>query len=175
MNQLDKCEQRLVACGWYPGRKVDVRLVLQELSDAGFSIEPVIMEFLQEFSGLRVCYPSAFPDVDDILVIDASAALATLDRLDVRWYERGISEKLVPVGLAFYEHMTVLLGASGKLYCVFDDTVLCLGSDPRAGMAALCTGDYRKLESFQLRELWPRADPTQGERGNEMCGGAVIK
>ncbi|MBB1153083.1 SUKH-3 domain-containing protein [Amycolatopsis dendrobii] len=114
--------------GWTPGRAVDISDDVRALERAGIGIFPGAIEFLREYSGIKVRWnrSSGFPDD-----LEVSAARSR-ESLDPRWvaiYAERAGTALVPVGEANRGYLVVLVGEDGRWFGGFDDAFGELGDD----------------------------------------------
>jgi hypothetical protein len=105
--------------GWYPNRRVDITKDLTALEQKGYSVFEVVIEFLQEYSGLTVNFDH-HGDPDEAW-FSGSRACNLMAPPWVEDYSRRAGVRLLPVGAVFDEHLTLLIGADGSWYGGFDD------------------------------------------------------
>lgn len=135
----DATQAILQQAGWHSGRQIDVSAMVDALAAEGYTITPVVVDFLTEFGGLKVVFPNPrAPQLEDQFHLQPDRAARGVTRERVETYEERVGEPLVTIGENY--DMVLLLSASGKMYGGFDDLLYRLGNDPAEGLTSLCTG-----------------------------------
>lgn len=113
--------------GWYKGREIEIRHIVQFLKERGFEVYPAVKNFLEEYGMLNIKSPTYvtneyiekynFPEYDEHST-DVYYALG--DAGDVTYaeqYEYYAKEKLVIVGSIANGNLQLMISESGKVYC----------------------------------------------------------
>lgn len=108
--------------GWFPGRRVSVDQMIQELTGSDHDVVPPAADFLAEFSGLII----RSSDGSRSLRIDGLAAASHADPAWCRAYANAIGRRMTPVGE--YSHMTLLIDGDGEFWAGFDAEYGFMGS-----------------------------------------------
>ena len=101
--------------GWYPGRSVDVTDDLKALVAEGYEMSAAAVEFLRQYSHLRILEPNNL----NPLLIDGVLAARNADPAWCEAYSGAIGSPLLPVGE--YSHMTLMIDPEGGLWGGFDN------------------------------------------------------
>ncbi|MCE3605158.1 SUKH-3 domain-containing protein [Massilia sp. P8910] len=124
--------------GWTEHRAADPAPFLACLVAEGYALFPIVRPFLQRFGGLGGDMPAyrvagAFDRID----FQPAHAISCTCRAQVTEYEARVHEKLVPIGMAYNRHMTLLLSQSGRLFGGYDDFLCLIGNDVPEAMTNL--------------------------------------
>lgn len=139
----DVVRNALQAAGWTPGREADPGDDLSALSEAGYSPWPELIAFLREFTGLRLSFIRG--GVEDSAWFSASRACASLPSAWVRDWEARAGSRLVPVGNAYRDHLTLLAAADGRFFGTYDEFMTFLGNSPYTMIDSLI---HQKMEQI---------------------------
>ncbi|MDQ1834242.1 SUKH-3 domain-containing protein [Massilia scottii] len=124
--------------GWTEHRAVDPAPFLACLVADGYELFPAARRFFQRFGGLGGDMPAyrVAGAVDRIDFHPAHAIRCTC-RQQVSAYEARVHEKLVVIGMAYNEHMTLLLSDGGRILGGYDDFLCLIGNDVHDGISNL--------------------------------------
>jgi len=117
----------LEKAGWYEGRCIDIKKMLELLKERGFEIFPPVINFLNEFGNLHLQTPTYHCEETIVKYGFPRFHKHTTDVIDkmgdagnrrmVVPYEDIAGENLVIVGLIHNRHLALMIGESGKVYC----------------------------------------------------------
>lgn len=127
--------QKLEQAGWRKGRRVDVTPKLALMAQAGAPITPEMIEFLQEFDGLRLTYSNG----DCLFDFRTFPHDFTPERCAMR--NGLLGEYVVLLGSFRNDNYLVALSESGKV-CAYNpeiDFVHQLGQTPAEGLEFILT------------------------------------
>lgn len=117
----------LKKAGWYEGRKIEIRDIIEFLESKGCYVHEKARKFMEEFGMLNIKTPTSESEEDikkynlsryekhttDIYRVFRGA----FDSEYPEQFEDYIEEKLVVVGELFNENLNLMIAGSGKLYC----------------------------------------------------------
>ena len=132
--------QKLRQSGWTPDRRVDTAPDFRAFEKEGYPTFPVVTEFVRQCSGLRIPIDHGGPDE---IWFSAERACGLLHRAWTEDYSRRAGTGLVPVGAAYREHLTLLVGENGNWFGGYDDEFGLLGEDVLSALDNLILdGDF---------------------------------
>ncbi len=132
--------QALHRSGWTPTRSVDVYLEVSALREDGYTVIPAAAEdFLRQFGGLTLCFMR--DGTPDTVKLGTRIVLGQLcaERVQEEYAAR-TGTALIPIGVAFSEHMSLLLDERGRMFGGYDDLLLHLGDTPVLGLEEIVSG-----------------------------------
>lgn len=112
--------------GWWPGRAVDVNVIVHEMDSVGFDISTSALRFLTAFSGLRIEHPPSIILNDQKMwswtAFEPNRVCTERDsRIAIRCAEI-VGESLCPVGVNSF-HMTIYISSSIRFFAGMDSAV----------------------------------------------------
>lgn len=131
----------LRAAGWDSNRRLDTAPVIAAMTREGYTVFPVVNDFLATFGNLSLSYPHyRNPTLTDRCHFDAALAAQNVFTEHVSYWSDRIGAPLCPVGEAFNDHMTVLMAQNGAVYGGFEETLVKLGNSGYEALNTLCEG-----------------------------------
>jgi hypothetical protein len=130
----------LRTAGWREGRKAKVKEMMQALGSAGYLPHAAAEDFLNTFGGLELEVPDAVPPAAEDWHFRADLAAEEISRASIRRYEARLETTLCPIGQAFRDHMTLMMGADGAVYGAYDQPVWRIGASGHDAIEHLCNG-----------------------------------
>ncbi|MBV9791035.1 MAG: SUKH-3 domain-containing protein [Chloroflexi bacterium] len=124
----DATKHQLRRAGWNPTRSVSTTHVIRSLEAEGFTVFPVVREFLQHFGNLIFKERHGFFHTEITFHFDAQDAADGIFRERVEDYAELLHVPLCPIGRA--SHATLMMDPNGAIYGGFDDGLLLWGHTP---------------------------------------------
>ena len=116
-----------------------MRPLERALEEDGYSVFPVVSEFLAEFGNLSIRYLYK-PNSEDRLHFDAAAAAAVIFHERVSQYMELLGTPLCVIGEYYTDHYTLLMDPTGKVYGAFDEVMNLLGGSGREAIENIISG-----------------------------------
>lgn len=119
----------LLNAGWFQGRKINVDMWIEELTNEGYELFPYAIELLEEIGGLilkpeRIKYGFDYPGDADFNAYDVASG--EFDRIE--FFENVTNEELFPLGMV-YGQWLLYVAKSRKIYMGDMNKVFLLGND----------------------------------------------
>ena len=130
-----KTIEALSEAGWFRGRKVGRAQIEELVCSLGFSPTAQQIDFLDEYSGLRVVFSQG--GQLDCFWVDLEEAVRQTFSEWVKEYSERAGESLIPVGYSNSDHLLLLVGSDGSLFGGFDDLFERLGVGTDAGLDSI--------------------------------------
>jgi hypothetical protein len=132
-------ENLLLKAGWYKGRKIDVGLFRQSLKEDGFTLIPIVEEFLREFGGLRIFFDKLSGQKESFH-FDAQKAT---EGVHPAWAQKNYADRLnnktlCIIGEGYSDHLTLMMDINGKVYGGYDDILIFIAENGRDAIEAIC-------------------------------------
>ena len=125
------------------GRAQEISAVRALLESRGFMVSRQVESFLSEFNGRTIRFTrNGHPDS---IAFNAERANGAADPEWIAYYEGRTRTRLVPIGLANHEHLTLLQASEGGFYGAFDEFLCALGSDVAEMLDNLLNQDREPL------------------------------
>jgi len=126
----EKALHFLTEAGWDSSLCRDTASYTDLLEKEGYTINNHVVEFLQRFGGLDCALPAfRVPNEFDRLRFDPIYACNGIYRERVEVYEQRTGESLVVVGVAYSDHLTLMISATGRVFGAYDDYLAKLGNN----------------------------------------------
>jgi hypothetical protein len=122
--------------GWREDRKVDQSLIVDSIHEEGYLILPRVIEFLQEFWGLKILFENKKNGLknDDInFSFEEATHLEVPERVNGE-YSKRTGKELCLIGSVYREYMVLVMANDGSVYGGYD-SFLCKIAD--TGMDAI--------------------------------------
>jgi hypothetical protein len=133
MKFSNDAENLLAKAGWHEGRAVNVSSIEESLIARGYSIAPVVHEFLQEFGGLRLKFPyDRNKGTMGLMSFNAGDAGKGLTEKVKAAYERAVGAPLCVIGMESQD--LLMMDTQGKVYSAFEQYLELIGE---SGMDAI--------------------------------------
>ncbi|MER5784061.1 SUKH-3 domain-containing protein [Streptomyces mobaraensis] len=148
----EEIERRLAAAGWEPGRDMGseadelVSAAAASMAESGYEVEPfpAAVDFIHEFSFLRVPFPGFDPEQDyvtfTIRYVDEGFAESISELAD--WLEC----PLFPVAFVNNDRAMALVDPRGRFFLSHWSGDYYLGEERYEVLSCLFTGRHRELE-----------------------------
>lgn len=135
MNFSSEVLKQLKKAGWYEGRKKDISKYVSFLERNGNSVHQTVKNFLEEFGGLDVKYPTRFanniiqrPSQESLYINPKSADQCHyIDGGGLDDYNEFIKKKLCAIGTARTGDTLLLMDDEGNIYACEDTAVFYAG------------------------------------------------
>lgn len=151
MNMTDDTKIILLQAGCYPSRSVDIQPYVDGLHSEGYVVHDAARRFLSEFGGLTIHHPAfRLREQESTTHFCAVEAAGEVWQERVALYEQAVHDELVVVGAAFNGYLTLLVGASGKVYGAYDTYLTCLGDDAYSAIDNICLGVRTEQIPFNI-------------------------
>lgn len=126
--------------GWQPRRSIITLAYRLRLFTEGYSWFPAVEQFLQEFGGLQIKFPTEHGS--DTLHFNASQAASGVysDWALNNYAQRIGNGKLSVIGQAYSDHMTLYMTNTGEVYGGFDDFLCFIAESGKAAIEVICQG-----------------------------------
>jgi hypothetical protein len=131
----DRVSEALRLAGWTSDRHVSITDELAALEGQGHPVFPVLVEFLESYSGLSLAVDH--DDRQDAIRFSAARACAGIGTAWVLDYSARERVRLAPVGECYRQHLTLLLGEDGRVYGGYDNEFGRMGDTVLAALANL--------------------------------------
>ncbi|WP_400192965.1 SUKH-3 domain-containing protein [Hymenobacter sp. B81] len=131
----------LAAAGWHPGRSIITLYYRLSLWLAGYPWLLAVEQFLREYGGLRLTFPSKSARTDT-LHLNPNQAAAGRDACWIREnYARRLGNHLLcPIGEAYTDHLILFMDDAGKVYGGYDEFLCFIADSGAAALEAICQG-----------------------------------
>lgn len=113
--------------GWSQVRNVDIGNDLAALTREGIPRFEAVADFLRAYSGLIINFDRA--GESDEIWFSGQRAASLIATAWVEDYSKRSGVQLAPVGAAYREHLTLLIGEDGSWYGGYDDEFGSIGSN----------------------------------------------
>ncbi|WP_154814481.1 SUKH-3 domain-containing protein [Actinophytocola xinjiangensis] len=117
----------LLEANWSPDRRVDIVEDLNAFRIDGFPVFPVVVDFLQRYSGIVIHFDRA--GYRDVLSFSGKGAGGAIEADRVEIYSRRAGVLLAPVGEAYGGHLILMIGEDGSWYGGYDNEFGSLGGN----------------------------------------------
>ena len=138
----------LTAAGWHPGRSVGPKSVREQYVAGGFDPPPCVLEFMDEFGGLKFDIPH--PKLGPAVRYPCWFLLRFAVEYDREWiadWERIAGTELTPLGLAGSGPFAVCMASDDRVFQAYENIVQHVGID---GVDAI-NGYLRQREPIWTR------------------------
>jgi SUKH-3 immunity protein len=134
----EKTLSLLYASGWSYNRNVDISNDLQTLRNEGYTIFPVIIDFLEQFSGLQIDIPNPIvPNIKRTLDFRISSAMRGIRQRTVDAYGDGLDRVLCLIGVD-NDSIHFTMDGEGKVYGLYDRMILFIGNSDEEAIENCC-------------------------------------
>jgi len=147
MNVSKNISDALKKSGWHPQRKVNADEIVSVLSEEGYSLNELEVDFFENFAFLEIEHPAFRVEGQfDRMHLNPIEACANIYRERVETYENRTGESLVVIGEIYSGHLTLMLSHSGKVYGGYDNFLTLLGESFEAALENI----FNKRESNEI-------------------------
>lgn len=135
----------LIDAGWVENRKVDINNDVKLLKAEGYHVSTNVVNFLEEFSGLRIKHPHhEKPEIIDEFHFIITEIVQNTYYNWIEEYSQRIQKKVCVIGEAYRGYMALMMCNKGAVYGGCDDILFKIGISGADAIEALCQG--RELE-----------------------------
>jgi hypothetical protein len=145
--------------GWFPGRRIDVTRYARAYERQGLPVFAPALEFFAEFGDLCVRYHE--PEVLEVVPGSDTATVLTFDAdhwvlrstpdAVAHYFESEWHRRLVPIGTAFSDNMTLLMDAEGWVIAAHHPEFWVMGETGIHALNTFYADTYPTLEDWRAR------------------------
>lgn len=134
--------QVLKKSGWYEGRQLQTKYVIDIIKKEGYGVLDKVVDFLREYGDLVLFFLNKKNGISNDTIdfnFKKAMQLEFIERIEV--YEERVGKKLCIVGTAYREHLILLMSEDGFVYGASDD-FLCFFSNTGEGAIESIVMDF---------------------------------
>jgi len=139
----ESAKATLRSAGWFPGRAVDIGSYVKSWAGRGIVVNRNAENLCREFGGLKIIHPPhvnvGSEEYSDFTNLDPVCAVDGISDTPLKEYSKIAGESLCPVGTN-RSHMTVLVGASGRVLAGVDNYLFEIGANRVEAFNRICAG-----------------------------------
>jgi len=137
----------LMSAGWYPTRKINTKIIQEELISIGCIWFKAVNDFLEEFGGLSIPFNRQDGSIDTIC-FDVERLIR---KIDISWitdeYKNRLdSRDLCLVGQAYTGHIILFMDQEGVIYGGYDEEVFLIGENSYQAITTI-------IENLPIKEI----------------------
>lgn len=144
--------------GWFSGRVINIDECVSALQSAGFTVCPVVHDFLSEFGGLEIRRQIVNNSPNNIghtldyihgnLEFDPSWCADNIHPENVEYYIQMLGKQICVVGV--WEGVTLFMSCDGAVYGSFGSDVYFFGSTGREAIENILVGNTIKIRKWSI-------------------------
>lgn len=137
--------QILHRAGWSPERRVKIDDAMRDLQAYGYLVHEKAQAFLTSFSGIVLDYHivTSYGNLRCVTHFIIARALIPVDQLAS--FHQSIGESFCIIGETDNQHITLVMGESGKVYGCNDDLLHSFGRNGTEAIEHLIRSDVERL------------------------------
>jgi hypothetical protein len=138
---------KLIASGWFKGRKANIHEYLLIIESEGYEISTAVKSFLYEFGGLNIEL-ELINGEQDYMHFDPIKAVSSFysDWISDNYSKRIKNNTLSVIGQAFTNHLTLMMNSNGEVYGGYDENLYFIAaSGPEAIQTILSNNKFEEI------------------------------